>query len=210
MPKKKWRMTLLVLALCVGGVLSFRALKPDPEMLLKKRIAERSKGDAKASLWITEYFDYQCPPCGTAHKVLSDAVLKYPGKIYLQVRYYPLPAHQNALSAAVHSECASRQSGKFWAFHDQLFTHQGQWATDPYAELQFLKFAEEAKIDLPSWDACTKDPATEQFVKDEKAKGESLGVKITPSFFVNGKLIVGVNALTEELKKLETSPAPAA
>ena len=209
MPKNKSALTLLLILLCVGGILLFRALKPDPEALLKKWTAERSLGDAKAPLWITEYFDYQCPPCGTAYKTLEDAMNQYPGKIYLQVRYFPLPAHKNSMKAAIHAECASRQKDMFWKFHGQLFQHQGEWVAENYPELKFLQYAQETKLDLGPWDACTKDPAIEQAVAEEKKKGESLGVKITPSFFINGKLAVGTGGLNEELKKLENKDVAA-
>ena len=79
---------------------------------------------------------------------------------------------------------------------------------DPYAELKFLTYAQSAGIDLPRWDACVKDPETEKFVTEEKKKGEALGVKITPSFFVNGKLVVGMNGLSDELKQLEPKAEP--
>ena len=209
MLKNKTVLTFFVLVLCVAGVLAFRALKPDPEAMLKKRIAERSVGDPKAALWITEYFDYQCPPCGVARNLLEDAIKKHPGKIYLQVRYFPLPAHKNSLKAAVHAECASHQPGKFWAMHDKIFEHQSEWAMDSYPELRFLNYAQEAGLDLPKWDACTKDPEIQKSITEEKTKGETLGVKITPTFFINGKMFVGNQALSEELKKLENAPAPA-
>ena len=207
MLKNKTAVTFLILALCVAGVVAFRFFKPDPEALLKKRIAERSNGDPKAALWITEYFDYQCPPCGTARKLLEAAIKNHPGKIYLQVRYFPLPGHKNSLKAAVHAECASRQPGKFWTMHDKIFDHQSEWANDPYAELKFLNYAREAGLDLPRWDACTQDPETQKFVMKEKAQGEKLGVQITPSFFFNGKMAVGNASLSEELKKLEDTSA---
>src|SRR6185295_4383525 len=115
---------------CVGAVFLFRGFKPNPEELLKKRTTERSLGDSKAALWITEYFDYQCPPCASARKVLEDAMEEHPGKIYLQVRYFPLPMHKNSLKAAVAGDCASRQPGKFWKFHKAIFEHQSEWAMD--------------------------------------------------------------------------------
>lgn len=197
--KNKFLTTAAVVVLCVGSIFLLRILRPDPAEMLKKRISERSSGDPKAKIWVTEYFDYQCPPCASAHALLQEWMLKNPGKIYLQVRYFPLPAHKHSVKAAIHAECATRQPGKFWKFHGLLFDHQAEWASDAYPELKFLTYAETAELDLPRWDACTKDPATEKFVSGEKAEAEKLGIKITPSFFVNGKLIVGTQALMQEL-----------
>ncbi len=192
-------LTAEVLALCVGLVLLFRVLNPDPAVLMKKRAAERAEGDPKAKVWITEYFDYQCPPCANAYFLLSDWMKKNPGKAYLQVRYFPLPAHKNSMKAAIHAECATRQTGKFWLMHHLIFQHQSEWANEAYPELKYLAYAQQAGLDLERWDACTKDPATEKALRDEKAEAEKLGVKITPTFFVNGKMVVGTNELVKEL-----------
>ena len=126
------------------------------------------------------------------------------------MRYFPLPAHRNAMKAAIHAECATRQSGKFLKFHDLVFDHQAEWVREAYPELKFLTYGEETGLELTRWDACTKDPATEKFVTDEKKEGEKLGVKITPSFFVNGKLIVGAKVLLDELNAMTDEKAPAA
>ena len=210
MKKNKFLTTLLVFALCAGAVFLVRTFRPDSEAVMKKRMAERSAGDAKAAVWITEYFDYQCPPCATAYKVLEEWMEKNPGKIYLQVRYYPLPAHKHAVTAAVHAECASRQAGKFWKFHGLLFEHQAEWSQDAYPELKFLDYAQQAELELTRWDACTKDPETAKFIAGEKEEAEKLGVKITPSFFVNGKLVVGTTGLLEALNAISDEKPAAA
>lgn len=199
---KRLRASVLLLALCVSAVYGTRALAPHPDEVLKKRLAVRSKGDEKAPVWITEYFDYQCPPCAMANKLLNLAMTRYPGKIYLQVRYFPMPAHVHAVKAAVYAECASKQKGRFWDYHEALFDNQRQWAADPYPELRFTAYAETAGLDVKGLEACVQRPETEASVRDERKKGEEIGVKGTPSFFVNGKLLVGVNALAAELDTL--------
>ena len=210
MKQSKALVTAEIIVLCVASIFLIQILRPDPEGVLKKRITERSWGDPKSKVWVTEYFDYQCPPCANAHAFLRDWMQKNPGKIYLQVRYFPLPAHKNSMTATVHAECATRQQGKFQKFHDLVFDHQSEWAADAYPELKFLTYAQEADLDLARWDVCTKDPATEKFISEEKAQAEKLGVKITPSFFVNGKMVVGTKALSDELNAITDEKKPAA
>ena len=197
--RHKFLFKILIVIVCVGSVFVARVLKPNSEELLKKRVAERSLGDPKAPIQVVEYFDYQCPPCSTVRAVLDDWMIKHPGKIYLQLRYYPLAAHSHALKAALYAECAARQEGKFFKFHNLLFDHQTEWAREAYPQLKFLIYAEKAELALSRFDVCVKDPEIEKFVNEERAKADSLGVKITPSFFVNGKMVVGVKALLEEL-----------
>ena len=197
---KKIPMTFLVVALCVGAVLALRVLKQSPEEILKARNAERSLGSEKAPIWITEYFDYQCPPCANARVTLEKTMAELPGQIYLQARFFPLPAHKNGMKAAIFAECASHQKGKFWKFHEEMFDHQNDWATDVYATFKFTSYAESAGLDLKKLEACVQDPETEKSVAEEKKKAEALGVVMTPSFYVNGKLTVGVTALAAEIK----------
>lgn len=194
--------TAALLLLCVGVIFGVRALKPHPDALLKTRIAERALGDEKAPVWITEYFDYQCPPCASARGVLEKTMAESPGRIYLQARYFPLPAHKHALKAAVHAECVSRQKGKFWKFHEEMLKNQSEWSKDPYAALRFAAYAEKAGVDIGKLNACVQDPETEKTVLEEKKKAQELGVQVTPTFFVNGKLAAGINGLQAELAGL--------
>ncbi len=201
MLRKKIITTLLVVGLCVAFIVGMRTFKPNPEEVMKKRLAERSAGNPESKMWITEYFDYQCPPCSLASLRLSEHLKTKPDSIYLQLRYYPLQNHPHAMKAATYAECASRQPGKFWKFHDLLMSKQKEWSMDKYPELKFLEYAKAAGLDLEKWDRCTKDPEISKFITDEKAKATELGVKITPSFFVNGELVVGVKGLQEALTK---------
>lgn len=197
---KKLFMTVALVSVCVGAVLGFRALRSDPAELLKVRIAERSLGSEKAPVWITEYFDYQCPPCAMAHVALEKERAEHPEKIYLQARFFPQPSHKNGMKAAVFAECASRQKGKFWKFHEEMFKHQNEWAMDSYAGFRFASYAENVGLNLKRLDACVQDPETEKGVAEEKKKAEEIGVQLTPTFFVNGKRVVGLAALLEELQ----------
>lgn len=201
MLRKKIISTVIVIGLCVGFIQGFRAFMPNAEELMKKRLSQRSTGNPDSKTWITEYFDYQCPPCALAAKVLKEHLEKNPKSIYLQVRYFPLQGHPHAMKAATYAECASRQNGKFWAYHELLFSHQSEWAPEKYPELKFLEYAKQAGLDLDQWDRCNKDPETQKFIVSEKEKAAELGVKITPSFFVNGELVVGVKALQDALNK---------
>ena len=208
MLKNKFLATGVVVFLCASAVLAARLSRPGPEEILRRSFAERATGDPQAPVSIVEYFDYQCPPCALAHEMLDEAIKKHPGKIRLEVRYMPWPAHQNALKAATYADCLSRQKGKFWPFSDLVFDHQQEWAHDPYADVRFVSYAGSVGADLRALDGCVKDPATEKTILDEKEKGLALGIQTTPSFYINGQLVVGNDGLKAELDKLE-APSPA-
>lgn len=172
----------------------------------------RAKGDPDAPLWVVEYFDYQCPACRRAYFLLKDAVKENPSKIYLQARFFPLVMHKYGLKASLYASAAAAQ-GKFWSFHDVLFEKQTEWSRAPEESIDtlFENYAKSVGIDPKELAKAVADPGTKQRVFDENEKAKSLGVRITPSFFINGKLVAGFDAFKEAMGKFftikETVPA---
>ena len=197
--KNKLTVTVAVLFVCVAPILALKIFALKESKGLDKRTLARSKGDSHAPVWITEYFDYQCPACRTAHDTLDKYFQKYPKQLYLQVRFFPLPAHKYGLKTALYAECAARQN-KFWKFHDLVFENQTSWSALPDAEPVFKDYARLAGMDLKKCEACLKDPETEKAVMEEKGKASALGVQITPTAYVNGKIFAGAQAINAELQ----------
>jgi protein-disulfide isomerase len=197
--KKKILTTLTLIFVCAGTVFLVRLLVPKESWNTDRRTLARSKGEPHAALWITEYFDYQCPACRTAHDLLDRYIQKYPGRIYLQLKFYPLVAHKYGLKTALYAECAARQN-KFWKFHDLLFENQQKWQVLPDAEPVFRDYAKAAALDMRKCDACLKNPETQKTVMEEKGKADAMGVQITPTCYINGKICAGFQEVKQELQ----------
>ncbi len=192
-PKK--RKVVWTLAVLVAGYFSvaagrFLVLSPAAENGPAGSGPLRAKGNPTAPFWIIEYIDFQCASCGRASLLLHDTMEKYPEKIYLQVRFRPLPNHLHGLRSAVYAECASRQ-GKFWDFYEIIFGKQPDWVNLEEVEPLFRTYADLAGLDRKELDACLADPTVEKKVQAEGEEAERHGIKATPSIYVNGKLIVG-------------------
>ena len=155
--------------------------------------AFRVKGPADAPIVIVEYSDFQCPACRMAVEPLKNLLDVYPGKIRVIFKHYPLEmAHPWARSAARYAECAGKQ-GKFWEMHDLLFETQQDWyASQSAPDAKFEALAKKLKLDLA---ACVKDPETDASVTRDIKDGDSRWVSSTPTFFVNGKRLVGARQL---------------
>ena len=83
---------------------------------------KRLRGNPKAPVMIVEFSDYQCPYCRQVEPVVKSLLAKYGEKVSLAYRDLPLrQIHPQAQIAAEASRCAEEQ-GKFWEYHDQLFT----------------------------------------------------------------------------------------
>ena len=191
MPFKKLAVTAAVLLLCVAAErTAYHFYGPRGELTRPKTDTSRSKGKIDAPLWITEYMDYQCQTCALAYPLLESYLKDHPGRIYLQVKSYPVVGHQHGEIAAVYAECAARQRA-FWPYHETVLMRQSEWVSADDPTPLFRQYANEAAMDLAELDRCASDPSTLSAVRTEAAAARALGVRGTPSFFIDGKLVVG-------------------
>jgi protein-disulfide isomerase len=114
---------------------------------------------------------------------------KYKGKIRLVYRDYPLPNHNLAPKAAEAAHCADDQ-GKYWEMHGKLF------ASSPKLEVNDLKaYARELKLDEGRFSKCLDSGEKAKVVEGHAKAGSEAGVRGTPAFFINGRLISGAQKL---------------
>jgi protein-disulfide isomerase len=160
-------------------------------------------GDAKAPVEVIEFSDFQCPYCAKVASVLHALVAKYPGKVKVVFRDFPLSFHENARPAAMAATCAHEQ-GKFWAMHDQLFKNQGQ------LEMKALKtYARVAGLNGEKFDECLASAKYDAEITKDLKDGEAAGVEGTPSFFVNGRPFSGSPSLEELSQAVDAALAEA-
>jgi protein-disulfide isomerase len=129
----------------------------------------------------------ECESCRAMYPVVKDLMTEYDGKIRLVVRYMPL--HSNSVLAATVTEAAGEQ-GKYWEMQQKLFENQSQWGEKqtPQREL-FIGYAKELGLDLQKFEASLSDPKYATKIQRDKNDGETLGVRATPTFFINGQQI---------------------
>lgn len=85
-------------------------------------------GASNAKVTIVEYSDFQCPFCSQVEPTLKQILSEYEGKVKLAYKHFPLQSiHPHAQKTAEASECAKDQ-GKFWEFHQALFSSQSDWS----------------------------------------------------------------------------------
>jgi protein-disulfide isomerase len=181
----------------------------EPPRLKIEADGGQARGPATAPITIVEYADYQCPYCTRAIAALKQVEEKYPGKVRVVFRDFPLTQiHSNAGKAAEAASCASDQ-GKYWAMHDRLFANQSKLAVD-----ELKKHAVELGLDAAAFDACLDSGKHTDDWKKSLAEGQGYGLTGTPSFFINGRLLVGaqpvesfVQVIDDELERAATPPA---
>jgi protein-disulfide isomerase len=140
------------------------------------------RGSANAPVMIVEFADYECPYCQQIQPVVDKLLADYQGKVSLAFKDLPLPSHAHAQKASEAAHCAQVQ-GKYWEFHDLLFSAR-------QFEIPELKdTAKKLKLDVDSFGKCLDSGAQAETVKTQFDESQTLGLPGTPVFFVNGRLI---------------------
>lgn len=152
-------------------------------------------GPADAKITLVEFYDPECESCAAFGPIVKKILKDYDGKIRFAARYMPL--HPNSINAANFTEAAAEQ-GKFWQARDLLFEKQPEWgerhgpptaAPKPDIPALFEKYAKELGLDLAKFNAAIKENRYAEKIERDKKDGQGLGVRKTPQFFVNGRML---------------------
>jgi len=180
--------------------------EPDPNTVYKVAVSPKDpmKGAKDAKVTIVIFSDFQCPFCKRAEDTVTQLLAQYPQDVRIVWKNLPLPFHQNAQLAA-EAALAAHAQGKFWEMHDKLFANQQ--ALD---RASIEKYAQELGLDMAKFKADLDSKKYEALVKAEAAAGNKVGARGTPTFFINGRPLVGAQPIDafkakidEEIKKAD-------
>ncbi|MEX1369334.1 MAG: thioredoxin domain-containing protein [Nannocystaceae bacterium] len=149
-----------------------------------------SRGPEDAPVTVVMFSDFECPYCQRGHEIMGQLRERYPGSVRIAYKAFPLDMHPHALLAAMAARSAQAQ-GKFWDFHDRLFSQDGLDVDT------LFRHATASALDL---DTLRKDLELLEYgpeVSRDLRLGRRLGVHSTPTFFVNGRLLTGAKPLSE-------------
>lgn len=139
-----------------------------------------------AKLTIVEFGDFECPFSKDTHTVIRRLSAKYGDSVRFVYRDYPLESiHPNALLASIAAGCAQEQD-RFWAYHDKLYLNS------PTLSFQNLvEYGKEIGLDTIRFEECLIARDTEAAVKEDVDVAKGLGIRGTPTFFLNGYRVEG-------------------
>jgi protein-disulfide isomerase/rhodanese-related sulfurtransferase/uncharacterized membrane protein len=174
------------------------ALPPVPtasaETLLERLVRPDSHvwGDPQAPVTVVEFGDFQCPVCGPAEEVARKIRAKFGNRIKFVFRQFPLNAiHPWAEKSAEASECAAAQ-GKFWPMVDKLYANQSDLRVDA-----LKRYAAELGLDTRRFNQCLTSGAMAPRVGRDERDARALGLRATPTFFIDRKMVEGALPLNE-------------
>lgn len=136
-----------------------------------------------------EFLDFECEACASVHPAIEELRAEYGDRVNFVVRYFPMPGHYNGERAARAVEAAAQQ-GQFEQMYQLMFQTQQQWGEQrtPMDDV-FRGFAADLGLDLAVFDAAYNNPTTVERIRADIADGKALGVRGTPTFFLNGQMI---------------------
>ena len=144
----------------------------------------------------TLYTDYQCPYCAKAEPKFEEAAKKLDGVLNVTVRHMPLNMHVNAVPAALAVEAAEAQ-GKHLEMANKLFTTQNDWKgiseRDKLRTL-FNDYAKELGLNVEEFDKVLLASDTVKPIQRDYEHAVKIGVKGTPTFVVNDKVVEGLDS----------------
>ena len=130
---------------------------------------------------------------------------EFKGKVRVVHKDFPLPSHSGAVPAAEAARCAAAQ-GVFWEYHDLLYLSVPDFSRD-----DLIRYAGRLNIDKDAFTACIDARKPRKDVEADVAEGRAIGLRGTPTFLVNGTLLVGAQpieafreAILDALKEART------
>lgn len=157
---------------------------------------EPAKGSPNAPITIVEYSDFQCPFCLRHFQQTLPQLQTYidAGQVRYVFKDFPIHSiHPQAQKAHESARCARELGGDeaFWTMHDLLFVNQQQWAGNANHVALYKSLAAEMELPQAGFDECLDSGRYADAVNAQVNEGVQLGVRGTPSFFINGQSLVG-------------------
>ena len=163
-----------------------------------------SWGPVDAKVTIVEFGDFQCPYCRQWYSTVYEKLqANYGNKIRFVFRDFPLTSiHPDAKPAAVAANCAGEQ-GRYWDYFKLLYGD-----SRGLGNAMYQTYAQEIGLNLSSFNSCLKSGRYDKEISLDTQNGQRNGVDGVPAFFINEKLISGLQpyevfqqTIEEELNK---------
>lgn len=154
----------------------------DPAKPVEIPVGESAvRGPAGAAVTIVEFADYECPFCARNVPLVKQILEAFPNDVRFVYKEFPLTSiHRNAMGASK-AAIAAQQQGKYWEMHDLLFENFQKLDAEALPE-----YARRIGLDVAQWEKDMESAEVEKRVQEDLRVGRAVGVRGTPTMFVNG------------------------
>jgi len=186
--------------LIVGGLIWAIAAGPSPDSGTRGKVEtnlrfsddnDPSRGPGESKVIVRIFGDFQCPSCRVAEPGVQYAMKTYGDKVRFVWNDFPLSSiHKNARASAIAARCAEDQ-GKFWEYHDKLYSEQNNWSDLAAPTQSFVEYAKSLGLNTESFAACFAGQAVKHKIQADEDEGRANQVQGTPTVFINQTRYVG-------------------
>jgi protein-disulfide isomerase len=152
-------------------------------------IESHRRGPADALVTVVEFSDFRCGYCARAHATVDKLAASY-DDLRIVYRHIPQLGEDDQARMIAEAAVAAGEQGKFWSYHDLLFAAGSKLDR---AELEGL--AKQTGLDIEQFRAALDDRRHLPAVIGDIAAGRALGVQGTPTFYINGRPLIGSQPL---------------
>ena len=186
--KHRYYVAILIIFAVISGFFLYIMSDNKDILLSRENLIKNGSpmiGDPAAPITILEWGDYQCTYCHRFHETSLNTILdEYvnSGKVNLVFKDFPLNGPDSVLAAEA-AYCAGDQ-GKYWKYHDELYTNWGGERTGWITMDSLNKFASTVNLEIDEFDSCLNEHKYKQKVLELEKFGKDIGIDATPSFLV--------------------------
>ena len=159
------------------------------------------KGTPGAPVQVVEFLDPECESCRAFYPYTKMLLDEFEGKVELVIRYAPF--HPNSIMVVKILE-ASKKQNRYWETLEVLFRYQPQWGDHHHPQPNLIwNYLPEAGVNVEQIKMDMTDPEFDKIITQEIEDVKALGVRMTPTFFINGKILsrFSYEALQEEVRQ---------
>ena len=159
-----------------------------PENIPPLVAQSNTRGNPDAPVHIIEYGDFQCPYCLKFWTEAEPQMIEEyvnTGKVYFEYRSIGAYLGPESGWAAEGAYCAGDQ-GKFWEYHDTLFSNWSGENVGDFTQDKLIKYAKALNLNMAEFESCISEEKHKGTVEQDAAQAEADGVHATPTFFING------------------------
>lgn len=189
-----------------GNIFAFYTNRPE---MVKPIVLEGGNelGPVDAPVQMLEVGCFSCPFTRQVEPWVEKILSDYNGRIHFSFKYLPIPSHAYSHVAAQSAECAKDQ-GKYWEYHHALFGLAAECGVSTAPEHfipKALSIARDLNLDVNRFEACVQSGEKAPIVDIQKHEAVSAGVYGTPTFFINGKVLVSPKTEDELRQAVESA-----
>lgn len=199
----------IALVAILGGALFAGTTSGSEEEASEKKsvsIEHPSLGRADAPVTMIEYADFQCPYCGKfARETEPELIERFVDTGILRIEWRDFPYLGSESMRAALAARAAQEQGKFWEFHDAAYAVQKSPNSGTFSDENLLKLARGIGVDMARFEDAFLSERYRDAVEAAFRTGQDAGVTGTPTFVIEGRVIVGAQPLEVFIQAIEAA-----